>query len=86
MSKKEGQEKAYEFLLEKNTIALQEEFNRFNLLTLRISIFPGSGTDTVSFEQAFKVIKDLYDTMNRLKEEGKISPEAYTQLLNQIIR
>ena len=49
-------------------------------------MFPGSGSDTISYRQAFKVIENLYDTMNKLKDEGKISPEAHARLLNQIIR
>lgn len=79
-------QEAYDFLLKENTKLFQKEFNRYNFLTLRISVFPNSGTDTVSFKQAFQVIEDLYDTMNKLKEQGKISPEAHTQLVNQIIR
>lgn len=86
MSNKEHLELAQKIIFERTHKEFQDVLDKFNLLTLNISVFPNSGTDTISFKQAFKVIEDLYDTMNKLKAEGKISPEAHTQLLNQIIR
>lgn len=79
-------QQTYDLILLQNEELLQQEFNRINLLTRNISMFPGSGSDTISYRQAFKVIENLYDTMNKLKDEGKISPEAHARLLNQIIR
>lgn len=84
MKNRKVPEEADKVLYEYLEKTLQEEGNKYFKLTLKISMFPGSGRDSVSCRQAMSVIEDVYDTINQLKKEGKITPEVYNKILEQI--